>query len=248
MLTADHMPPERPRWNAIPCALCRGRCNPGPYERLQASGFRVHRFFQYENWFATCSGRSFEGYYTRRPSQLRNTITRRRRSSKAHRSNPGGSRSGPDLSARRASSSRSMLQLETAGAISRSLRSLVVRRRCASCPGVRTPGGRGGAVLDRAHRRATIYKLAYDEVRRGSASARPVPECFASPSTKISSRRSIRRRQRNLQEGLDVVGSAIAGLEAFNRERHRPVPKHRSGQGHRQALSQTRVRPGRAAS
>lgn len=42
-------------------------------------GFKVDRYFMYENWFTTLSGHSFETFFSERPSQLRNTIKRRKK-------------------------------------------------------------------------------------------------------------------------------------------------------------------------
>jgi hypothetical protein len=48
-------------------------------QALTARGFEVQRLFHFVNWSHRLHGQSFEQYFTARPSQLRNTILRKRR-------------------------------------------------------------------------------------------------------------------------------------------------------------------------
>jgi hypothetical protein len=85
---ADYIASERPRWNALRWSLLPTEAPASQWalRQLRARGFRIHPYFQYENWYAMCSGESFDSYYARRPSQLRNTIARRQKKlEKAHK-------------------------------------------------------------------------------------------------------------------------------------------------------------------
>jgi ribosomal protein S18 acetylase RimI-like enzyme len=72
---------ERPRWHLIRLTFMKA----GVLEvrsalgRLRESGFSVGSFFQYENWYFTSSGETFQTYFSNRPSRLRNTITRKQK-------------------------------------------------------------------------------------------------------------------------------------------------------------------------
>lgn len=44
---------------------------------LRYTGFRVHRFFCFGNWYLPVEGRSFQTYFQSLPSQVRNTVKRR---------------------------------------------------------------------------------------------------------------------------------------------------------------------------
>jgi hypothetical protein len=169
---ADHIASERPRWDAVHLSLLAGDAPQSQFvhERLQANGFRVHRFFQYENWFATCSGESFNSYYARRPSQLRNTIARRQKKlEKAHRFEIRVVRDpGPDLervvsefiSVYGSSWKQQEPYPEFIPAFARRAAALRILRL-----GVLYVDGAAAAAQFwiAAQRRATIYKLAYDE-------------------------------------------------------------------------------------
>ncbi len=75
-----HVAAERPRWHSVRLHLLRtdsGEAGTACAE-LERSGYSVRRFFQYENWF-TAPGPTFEAYFAARPSQVRNTITRKQR-------------------------------------------------------------------------------------------------------------------------------------------------------------------------
>ena len=79
---------ERPRWDGLRLDTLISNTQEFRFlsERLVASGFAIHPFFQYENWFLPTAGEAFEPYFARRPSQLRNTVKRRQKKlEKAHR-------------------------------------------------------------------------------------------------------------------------------------------------------------------
>jgi GNAT acetyltransferase-like protein len=73
---------ERPRWHAIHFdRLHEGstetRC---AIEALEQVRYAVQPHFQYENWFERPRhGETFQDYFARRPSQVRHTITRKRK-------------------------------------------------------------------------------------------------------------------------------------------------------------------------
>lgn len=72
---------ERPAWQRIDLRVMRS--NEPVFEDMQQAlrqqGFAVHRYFQYENWFIRTAGTNFDTYFAARPSQLRNTVSRRER-------------------------------------------------------------------------------------------------------------------------------------------------------------------------
>lgn len=70
---------ERPRWYSIELRCLRAD-DPLVAElsaELRACGLYVYYFPQYENWFASAAGTSFSQYWSARPGQLVNTVTRR---------------------------------------------------------------------------------------------------------------------------------------------------------------------------
>lgn len=46
---------------------------------LERCGFKAYQYFMYDNWIATLNGDSFDTFFSSRPSQLRNTIKRRKK-------------------------------------------------------------------------------------------------------------------------------------------------------------------------
>ena len=52
----------------------------GLRQAMERHGFASHRAFSFVNWFHPLQGRSYEQYMAERPSRLRNTIARKRRS------------------------------------------------------------------------------------------------------------------------------------------------------------------------
>lgn len=76
----QHIASERPRWQVLRfSALTDGAEATEVVEGLQGNGLRTQRYFQYENWYAPVSGETFESYFAQRPSQLRNTVTRKQK-------------------------------------------------------------------------------------------------------------------------------------------------------------------------
>jgi ribosomal protein S18 acetylase RimI-like enzyme len=75
-----HVAAERPRWHSVRLHLLRADAEDtaAAQSELERAGFAVERFFQYENWF-TVPDATFEAYFAARPSQVRNTITRKQR-------------------------------------------------------------------------------------------------------------------------------------------------------------------------
>jgi hypothetical protein len=76
---ADYVCRERPVWSQIDIRLLRST-DPATerfVERLRAAGYFVGTFFQYENWYVGVEGVAFDEYFSRRPSRLRNTVTRK---------------------------------------------------------------------------------------------------------------------------------------------------------------------------
>lgn len=80
---------ERPRWDSVRLGLVKTDAPEFAWllEALRDQGFGIETFFQYENWhLPVAAGTSFAGYFAERPSQLRNTITRRQKKlEKAHK-------------------------------------------------------------------------------------------------------------------------------------------------------------------
>lgn len=84
----DHIANERPRWDHVRLNVLQadspevGRV----LQRFAKAGFAVDTFFQYENWYLTTTGEDFATYFSKRPSQLKNTISRRQKKlEKAHK-------------------------------------------------------------------------------------------------------------------------------------------------------------------
>ena len=77
----EHVARERPRWHALRLSMmpAQAAATQWTLRQLGGFGFRLHLFFQYENWYALCTEEGFESYYAKRPSQLRNTIARRQK-------------------------------------------------------------------------------------------------------------------------------------------------------------------------
>jgi hypothetical protein len=73
---------ERPRWDSLHWTSLRedARAARAAVTQLRESGFAVHTYFQYENWHTDASAETFATYFQKRPSRLRNTITRKRKS------------------------------------------------------------------------------------------------------------------------------------------------------------------------
>jgi len=69
---------ERPRWHSVRLRLLKDSdpVSQAAAEGLSAKRFTTSRYFQYENWFLPVEG-SFDEYYARRSSQVRNTIERK---------------------------------------------------------------------------------------------------------------------------------------------------------------------------
>src|SRR6185503_4129471 len=69
----------RGRWSTVQLDLLR--MDLPDLELLEqafvARSFAVERHLSYENWYLPTDGTTFDAYYGARPSQLRNTITRR---------------------------------------------------------------------------------------------------------------------------------------------------------------------------
>lgn len=75
-----HIAQERPRWDSLRLSmLIDGPESTGVVEGFQGQGFLPHRYFQYENWYAPVAGETFDSYFSRRPSQLRNTVSRKQK-------------------------------------------------------------------------------------------------------------------------------------------------------------------------
>ncbi len=70
---------ERPRWRSLEFDYLRSdRADAAEIEAtLSANGFAVERELRYENWFLPVRGADFKTFYDSRPSQMRNTVTRR---------------------------------------------------------------------------------------------------------------------------------------------------------------------------
>lgn len=77
----EYIAAERPRWHSIRLAFMKADTLEGQcvLDHLSKAGFSVFPFFQYENWYLPSSGKTFHTYFSERPSQLRNTITRKQK-------------------------------------------------------------------------------------------------------------------------------------------------------------------------
>jgi hypothetical protein len=75
----EHVAAERPRWHSIRLRLMKDTdlASRSAPDNLRETGFASSRFFQYDNWFLPLDGVSFNDYFARRPSQVRNTIERK---------------------------------------------------------------------------------------------------------------------------------------------------------------------------
>ncbi len=76
-----------PRWHCLEFRYLRGDSSAcSRWEKaLSAAGFSVDRFFQYQNRFIAVAPGDFAGYFSARPSRLRNTYSRKlRRASARH--------------------------------------------------------------------------------------------------------------------------------------------------------------------
>ena len=78
---------ERPRWHSLRFTMLPDVPESAAVvEGFESQGFVAQRYFQYENWYAPVSGESFESYFAQRPSQLRNTVSRKQKKlEKLHR-------------------------------------------------------------------------------------------------------------------------------------------------------------------
>lgn len=76
---AAYVASERPAWDAIDLRYFRStsRFKDALAKALRRHGFSVHEFFQYENWYEPIRGEDYKSYFAARPSQMRNTVTRR---------------------------------------------------------------------------------------------------------------------------------------------------------------------------
>jgi len=76
-----HIAVERPRWHSIRLHLMREDAPETRHatEQLERAGYGVRPFFQYENWYTAARGMTFRDYFEARPSQVRNTITRKQK-------------------------------------------------------------------------------------------------------------------------------------------------------------------------
>jgi hypothetical protein len=76
---AAFMAAERPRWYSIElrCLRADDPASSGLAAQLRSCGLYVYHFPQYQNWFAPVAGTSFSQYWSARPGQLVNTVTRR---------------------------------------------------------------------------------------------------------------------------------------------------------------------------
>jgi len=81
-----HIATERPRWHAIRFSFLNLDTSGSQAlsDHLRRAGFGVSPFFQYENWFLPLGGETFQTYFAGRPSQLRNTITRKQKRLEKH--------------------------------------------------------------------------------------------------------------------------------------------------------------------
>jgi len=76
---AAYVASERPAWSALDLRYFRSE---SPFKAalsrsLEQHGFSVQEFFQYETWFESIRNADYKAYFAARPSQLRNTVTRR---------------------------------------------------------------------------------------------------------------------------------------------------------------------------
>lgn len=80
-LIVAYIAAERPRWHSIRLTFLKASASEtrSTLDQLRAVGFGVYPFFQYENWYFTANGETFQAYFSERPSQVRNTIVRKQK-------------------------------------------------------------------------------------------------------------------------------------------------------------------------
>jgi hypothetical protein len=79
---------ERPRWDLVDFGhlIREDPITTALFAAFRDAGMLVDRYFQFENWYQPTAGVSGEAYFKSRPSQLRNTVTRRgRKAAKEHK-------------------------------------------------------------------------------------------------------------------------------------------------------------------
>jgi hypothetical protein len=76
-----HIAAERPRWHSIRLTFLKTDTPEarGIVDQLRQARFDVYPFFQYENWYYSTGGETFQTYFSKRRSQVRNTITRKQK-------------------------------------------------------------------------------------------------------------------------------------------------------------------------
>lgn len=77
----EYIAVEHPRWDSIRWTFMNSDTEEIRYvlDYFTKTGFSAYSYFQYENWYATTNNQSFETYFSERPSQLRNTISRKQK-------------------------------------------------------------------------------------------------------------------------------------------------------------------------
>jgi hypothetical protein len=77
----EYIAAERPRWNSIRWTFMNADTDEIRHvlEYFGEADFSAYSYFQYENWYATTNNQSFASYFSERPSQLRNTISRKQK-------------------------------------------------------------------------------------------------------------------------------------------------------------------------
>ena len=80
-ILAAHIAAERPRWHTVRFDYLKDSnvAAAALIGALGNAGYSVHRHHQYENWYLTCAGLTFDEYFGTRPSRLRNTVERKSR-------------------------------------------------------------------------------------------------------------------------------------------------------------------------
>lgn len=78
---ASFIASERPRWHTVRLDYLKksSAAAAAMIRALDHAGYAVHHHHQYENWFLDCPATSFDEYFAKRPSRLRNTVERKSR-------------------------------------------------------------------------------------------------------------------------------------------------------------------------
>jgi hypothetical protein len=78
-ILARYIAAERPAWDIVDLAylISEQPISAQLFKAFRRAGFLVGRYFQFQNWFLPTSGLSAEQYFKSRPSQVRNTVTRK---------------------------------------------------------------------------------------------------------------------------------------------------------------------------